>query len=219
MSLRMRKLVDEMQEIIRLSIEHLTMVVTTILFASLIAVPTAIVVYKKNWFVNTSIQVVSLLQAFPTLAIFALLVPFLGIGRNVAIVTLVLYAIMPIYLNTINGFKTINSDYYTIADSLNLSERTILFKVEMPYVIVHIISGIRQATIYTISLATIATLIGAGGLGDLIYLGMQQLNLTLTLEGLIPLIIMAIAANLLFNKLEYKLLPRDMLEVRCKQNR
>ncbi len=208
-----------MQEILSLTLEHLTMVVSTIFFATLIAVPSAIFIYKKNFFVNSSIQVVSLLQAFPTLAIFALLVPFLGIGRNVAILTLVLYAIMPIYLNTINGFKNINSDYYLIAESLNLPQRTMLFKIEMPYVIVHIISGIRQATIYTISLATIATLIGAGGLGDLIYLGMQQLNLKLTMEGLIPLIIMAIIANVLFNKLEYKLLPRDVLEVRCKQNR
>lgn len=208
-----------MQEILTLSLEHLTIVITTIVFASIIAVPTAIFVYKKNLFVNTSIQVVSLLQAFPTLAIFALLVPFLGIGRNVAIITLTLYAIMPIYLNTINGFKNINSDYYAIADSLNLPERTILFKVEMPYVIIHIISGLRQATIYTISLATIATLIGAGGLGDLIYLGMQQLNLGLTMEGLIPLIIMALVANIGFNKLEYKMLPRDMLEVRCNQNK
>lgn len=208
-----------MQEILTLSLEHLTIVITTIVFASIIAVPTAIFVYKKNLFVNTSIQVVSLLQAFPTLAIFALLVPFLGIGRNVAIITLTLYAIMPIYLNTINGFKNINSDYYAIADSLNLPERTILFKVEMPYVIIHIISGLRQATIYTISLATIATLIGAGGLGDLIYLGMQQLNLGLTMEGLIPLIIMAVVANIGFNKLEYKMLPRDMLEVRCNQNK
>lgn len=208
-----------MQEILTLSLEHLTIVITTIVFASIIAVPTAIFVYKKNLFVNTSIQVVSLLQAFPTLAIFALLVPFLGIGRNVAIITLTLYAIMPIYLNTINGFKNINSDYYAIADSLNLPERTILFKVEMPYVIIHIISGLRQATIYTISLATIATLIGAGGLGDLIYLGMQQLNLVLTMEGLIPLIIMAVVANIGFNKLEYKMLPRDMLEVRCNQNK
>lgn len=208
-----------MQEILSLTVEHLTMVVTTVLLASLIAVPTAIIVYKKNIFVNGSIQVVSLLQAFPTLAIFALLVPFFGIGRNVAILTLVLYAIMPIYLNTINGFKNINSDYYKIAESLNLPDRTILFKIEMPYVITHIISGIRQATIYTISLATIATLIGAGGLGDLIYLGMQQLNLKLTIEGLIPLIIMALVANIFFNKLENRLLPRDVMEVRCNQTK
>lgn len=208
-----------MANLISLIVEHLTIVITTIVIASFIAIPSAIFVYKKNIFVNGSIQVVSLLQAFPTLAIFALLVPFFGIGRNVAIITLTLYAIMPIYLNTINGFKNINSDYYVIAESLNLPPKTILFKIEMPYVIVHIISGLRQATIYTISLATIATLIGAGGLGDLIYLGMQQLNLKLTLEGLIPLVIMAIIANILFNKLEYKMLPRDMREVQCRQSK
>lgn len=203
-------------ELLNLIIEHLTIVLTTVTFASLIAVPSAIFVYKRNIFVNSSIQLVSLLQAFPTLAIFALLVPIFGIGKNVAILTLTLYAIMPIYLNTINGFKNINSDYYKIASSLGLSDKTILYKIEMPYVIGHIISGIRQATIYTISLATIATLIGAGGLGDLIYLGMQQLSLKLTLEGLIPLVIMALIANTLFNKLESAMLPSDIREVKCK---
>ncbi len=208
-----------MSELITLTIEHITIVLSTILLASTIAIPLAIIVYKNDFYVSTSIQIVSLLQAFPTLAVFALLVPFFGIGMYVAILTLTLYAIMPIYLNTINGFKSISSEYYEISRSLKLSPKTVLYKIELPYVMMYIISGIRQATIYTISLATIATLIGAGGLGDLIYLGMQQLNLKLTLEGLIPLIIMAILANALFNKLEYIMTPKDILEARCKQHK
>ncbi len=201
-----------MNQIITLTIEHLTIVISTIVISTIIAVPLAIVVFKNGKYVNGLIQIVSLLQAFPTLAVFAILVPFLGIGKNVAILTLTLYAIMPIFLNTINGFKTINPEYYVISRSLNLDKMTILKDIEMPYVIIHIINGVRQATIYTISLATIATLIGAGGLGDLIYLGMQQLDLKMTFEGLIPIIIMAIVANILFNKLERKMLPMDIKE-------
>lgn len=193
-----------------LIIEHLTIVMTTVLIASLIAIPTAIIVYKKDFHVNIAIQVVTLLQAFPTLALFAILVPFIGIGKNTAILALSLYAIMPIFLNTINGFKTLNPEYKVICESLKLDKKTVFIKIELPYLLIGIISGLRQATIYTISLATIATLIGAGGLGDLIYLGMQQLNLKLTLAGLIPLIIMAIIANIFFNYLEKYFMPEDL---------
>ncbi len=195
---------------LELIFEHLLIVFTSVLIASIVGIILAILIYKKNLYVNMSIQIVSLLQAFPTLAVFALLVPFIGIGRPTAIIALSLYAIMPIYLNTINGFKTINNEYYEICESLNLDSKTIFFKVEFPYVLIHIINGLRQATIYTISLATIATLIGAGGLGDLIYLGMQQLNLKMTVSGLIPLIIMAILANTFFNYLEKRFMPKDL---------
>ncbi len=202
-----------MNQILQLTIEHITIVLSTIVLSTIIAVPSAIYIYKKNIHVNMVIQIVTLLQAFPTLAVFAILVPLLGIGKNVAILTLSLYAIMPIFLNTLNGFKTINPEYYEISRSLNLDKKTVLKEIEMPYVIIHIISGLRQATIYTISLATIATLIGAGGLGDLIYLGMQQLDIKLTLEGLIPLIVMAIIVNVLFNKLEQAMMPMDIKDL------
>ncbi len=193
-----------------LIIEHITIVITTVLIASIVAIPLAIVVYKKDFHINIVVQVVTLLQAFPTLALFAILVPFIGIGKNTAILALSLYAIMPIFLNTINGFKTLNPEYKVISESLKLDKKTIFIKIELPYLLIGIISGLRQATIYTISLATIATLIGAGGLGDLIYLGMQQLNIKLTLAGLIPLIIMAITANMFFNHLENYFMPEDL---------
>lgn len=201
-----------MEEVFRLTIQHLVIVFTTLLVSILVATPLAIIIYKKNFHIDLTVQIVSLLQAFPTIGLFAILVPFFGIGKNVAIISLSLYAIMPIYLNTLNGFKTINPEYYDIAKNLQLDKLTILKKIELPYVIIHTLNGIRQATIYTISLATIATLIGAGGLGDLIYLGMQQLDLMTTLSGLIPLIIMALCSNIFFNKLEKKLMPHDLLE-------
>ncbi len=203
-----------MNQIITLSIEHIYMVMLSVFIATVIGIPTAIIIYKKNFFVDTIISIVSLLQSIPSLAIFAILVPVIGIGLKLALIALVIYAILPIFINTISGFKSINPEYYEIIKVLNLSKKQAFFKVELPLVLPIIISGIRLTTIYSISIATIATLVGAGGLGDLIYLGLQQQNILVTIKGVIPLILMTICVNFIFNKIELKILPADQKWIR-----
>ncbi len=203
-----------MNNIIQLSIEHIYMVMLSVFIATIIGIPIAIFIYKKNFFVDPIISFVSLLQSIPSLAIFAILVPVIGIGMKLALIALVIYAILPIFVNTIQGFKSINPEYYEIIDVLNISKKKAFFKVELPLALPIIISGIRLTTIYSISIATIATLVGAGGLGDLIYLGLQQQNILITIQGVIPLIIMTIVVNFIFHKIELKVLPADQKWIR-----
>ncbi len=203
-----------MNDIIQLSIEHIYMVMLSVFIATIIGIPIAIFIYKKNFFVDPIISFVSLLQSIPSLAIFAILVPVIGIGMKLALIALVIYAILPIFVNTIQGFKSINPEYYEIIDVLNISKKKAFFKVELPLALPIIISGIRLTTIYSISIATIATLVGAGGLGDLIYLGLQQQNILITIQGVIPLIIMTIVVNFIFHKIELKVLPADQKWIR-----
>lgn len=198
-----------MSEIINLSIEHLYIVGAAVLIAIIIALPCAIIIYKKDFYVETILNVVSLLQSLPTLALFAILVPYVGIGTPLAIITLVIYAILPIFINTIQGFKSIDPRNYELIKTLNINKTTAFYQIELPLAMPLIISGIRLTTIYTISIATMATLVGAGGLGDLIYLGLQQLNIMITIKGLIPLLCMTIIANLGFSKLEEKIMTAD----------
>ncbi len=203
-----------MSEIIQLSIEHIYMVMLSVFVATIIGIPIAIIIYKKNFFVNPIISFVSLLQSIPSLAIFAILVPVIGIGIKLALIALVIYAILPIFINTIQGFESINPEYYEIIDVLKISKKKAFFKVELPLALPIIISGIRLTTIYSISIATIATLVGAGGLGDLIYLGLQQQNILITIKGVIPLILMTIVVNFIFHKIELKVLPADQKWIR-----
>lgn len=196
-------------DFLMLILEHVFMTLSSVFLAIIVAVPLAVIIYKKNFHVNFIVNLVSILQSFPTLGVFAIIVPFLGIGRSVAIFTMFLYAILPIFINTIQGFKSINPEYYTIINSLNISKKDIFFKIEMPLIIPSIIGGIRITTTYTLSLVTIATLIGAGGLGNLIYLGLQQLNLSITILGIVPIILLTLIANYIFNYIEQKLLPAD----------
>ncbi len=203
---------------IQLILEHLFMTISSVFLASLIAIPLSMFLYKKKLFVNLTLNIISILQSFPVLGMFAILVTFLGIGMPVAILTMFLYALMPIYVNTIQGFKSINPDYYLIVNSLNISKKNQFLKVELPIVIPFVISGIRIATTYTLSLVTIATLIGAGGLGELIYLGLQQLNLKMTLIGVIPILILTVLFNYFFNLLENALLPADQKNLNRSHN-
>lgn len=207
-----------MNQIISLSIEHLYIVFSSVLIAIIIALPSAIIIYKKNFFIEVILSVVSLLQSLPTLAVFAILVPYVGIGSKLAIVTLVLYAILPIFINTIQGFKAINPENYELIRTLNIDKKTAFFKIELPLAMSMIISGIRLTTVYTISIATMATLVGAGGLGDLIYLGLQQLDIAITIQGLIPLLIMTIIANVVFSKLEEKVMTADQKNLKGQKN-
>ncbi len=198
-----------MNEIINQSIIHLCIVLSSVMIAMIIAIPVAIIVVKTNFHRQKIVSIISLLQAVPTLAVFALLVPFIGIGLKLAITTFVIYAILPIFLGTIDGFNQINPKYYEIAIALNLSEKQLLKDIEIPNAMASIINGVRITTLYTISLASMATLVGAGGLGDNIYLGMQQLSLKLTLSGVIPLLIMTLVFNYLFNRLEQLFMTAD----------
>lgn len=207
-----------MNQIISLSIEHLYIVFSSVLIAIIIALPSAIIIYKKNFFIEVILSFVSLLQSLPTLAVFAILVPYVGIGSKLAIVTLVLYAILPIFINTIQGFKAINPENYELIRTLNIDKKTAFFKIELPLAMSMIISGIRLTTVYTISIATMATLVGAGGLGDLIYLGLQQLDIAITIQGLIPLLIMTIIANVAFSKLEEKVMTADQKNLKGQKN-
>lgn len=198
-----------LNEFIYLITQHLFIVTISVVLACVVAIPLAILVYKKNFHVNTVVNVVSLFQSFPALGLFAIFVPLIGIGLKTVVLALFLYALLPIFINTIQGFKSINPDYYTIINSINISKRDVLRKVEMPLVLPHIISGIRLTVIYTISTATVGALVGAGGLGDLIYLGLQQASLKITFMGIIPLLIITIIANYVLNKIQLKYTTPD----------
>lgn len=193
---------ESMNNLFHLSLEHIYMVAISVFIACIIAVPSAIIFYKKKFFVQTSLYIVSLMQSFPALGFFALIVPFLGIGMKVVILALIMYALLPIYQGTITAMKNINPEYYEIIEALNLKKSKVFWKIEFPLILPQIINSIRLALTYSIAFATMGTLVGAGGLGDLIYEGLQSFNIMITLQGLIPLLTLTIITNYLFSKLE-----------------
>jgi osmoprotectant transport system permease protein len=150
------------------------------------------------------------MQTVPSLALFGFLIPlpFLGgIGKNTAIVALVLYALLPILRNTVTGLLNVDPTVRESAIAMGMTERQLLWEVELPLATRTILAGLRIATVTTIGTATIAAAIGGGGLGVFIFRGLASVDTTLLLAGAVPAALIALAADRGLEWLENKLSP------------
>jgi osmoprotectant transport system permease protein len=195
-------------EIFDTTLEHLTLVVIAMAFAILIGVPLGMFVVQRPALRTLALGIASILQTVPSLALFGFLIPipFIGgIGRRTAIVALVLYAILPILRNTYVGLTGIDPAVLEAAEAMGMTNAQILWRVRLPLALAVILAGIRTATVITIGVATIAAVIGAGGLGTFIFRGVAMVSDAVILAGAIPAALLAILADLLLGLLERKL--------------
>lgn len=181
--------------------QHVSISLIAMLITILIAIPLAIALINHRRIGGFVLQVTSVIQTIPSLAVLGILIPFVGIGTVPAIIALVLYAIMPVFQNTYAGLTNIDPVLIEAADALGVSPQFKLFKVELPLAMPMILSGIRIATVMVIGTATLAALIGGGGLGTYILLGIQTNNNSALLAGAILSAILALLANWLIGLL------------------
>jgi osmoprotectant transport system permease protein len=149
-------------------------------------------------------------QTIPSLALLAFLIPFLGIGAGPALVALFLYGLLPIVRNTYTGLTTIAPGLRESAEVLGLTPRARLVRIELPMAAPSILAGVQTSAVINVGTATLAALIGAGGLGEPILSGIQLRDTTLILEGAIPAALLALAVQAGFDLLERALVPRGL---------
>ncbi|WP_125982577.1 ABC transporter permease/substrate-binding protein [Loigolactobacillus iwatensis] len=190
--------------------QHITISLVSLLIAMFIAIPLAIWVVKYKRLAEVLLQVTSVLQTIPSLALLGLLIPLVGIGTTPAIIALVVYALLPIFQNTYIGISEIDPSLEEAADAFGMSRMRKLFKVELPIAMPVIISGVRTALVLIIGTATLAALIGAGGLGSFILLGIDRNNVSLILLGAISSALLAIIFSTLI-RLSQRAKPRQLL--------
>lgn len=183
-------------------LQHIELSFISLLIAVIIAVPLAIYLSHHRKAAAPVIQVSAVFQTIPSLALLGLLIPIVGIGSVPATIALVLYALLPILRNTYTGMVDIDPSLIEAADAMGMNTWRKLIKVQLPMALPVIMAGIRTAMVLIVGTATIAALIGAGGLGDLILLGIDRGNNTLILLGAIPAALLAIAFDFLLGKLE-----------------
>lgn len=193
-------------------LEHIQISAIAILIAIFIAIPLAIIVKKQTKIKEIFLHSTAIFQTIPSLALLGLFIPFLGIGKVPAVVALVIYAIFPIFQNTITGFEQIEPSLEEAGEAFGMSEKEKLLTYQIPLAMPVIISGIRTTTVMVIGTATLAALIGAGGLGSFILLGIDRNNSSLILIGAISSGLLAIAFNV-FLKLVSKLHLKKMFLV------
>ena len=182
--------------------QHLQLSLLTLLLAIFLAVPLAIYLSTRKRASNWVLQVAGIFQTIPSMALLGLFIPIMGIGTLPALTALVIYAIFPILQNTITGLQGIDPSLEEAGIAFGMTKLERLKKFEIPLAMPVIMSGIRTAAVMIIGTATLAALIGAGGLGSFIILGIDRNNASLILIGALSSAFLAIAFNLLLKWME-----------------
>ncbi|MEM5593919.1 ABC transporter permease [Niallia circulans] len=189
----------------------------SIAIAIVISVPLGIYLTRHRKIADSIIGVAGVFQTIPSLALLVFLVPFIGTGKLPAIIALTVYGLLPILRNTYLGIVGVEKSAIEAGVGMGMTNRQVLWMVELPLSLSVIMGGIRTATVLIIGVATIAGLIGAGGLGDLIFRGLQTYNTGLILAGAIPSALLAIIFDYLLKLLETDVTPQGLQNKKVKK--
>ena len=191
-------------------VEHIYLSFVALAIGIAIALPLGILIARYRKYAEPVIGVTAIFQTIPSLALFGFLVPLMGIGSNTALIALIIYALLPILRNTYTGIISVDSSITEAGRGMGMTRSQILTQIEFPLALPFIMAGIRTATVLTVGIATLATFVGAGGLGDVIYRGLQSYNNSLVLAGALPVALLAISFDLLLKWVEKKATPKGM---------
>jgi osmoprotectant transport system permease protein len=191
-------------------LEHLSITLISVALGCLIAVPLGIFLasYRNRWLHSILFGAANVFQTIPSLALLAIMIPLLGIGVKPAVTALFLYSLLPIMRNTYAGIASVPPDVIEAARGMGMSRAQRLLQIQLPLAFPYMMSGIRVTTVYIISWATLASLIGAGGLGQLIFAGMGVNKTNLIVSGAILAILLAFLAEFLLGRIEKRLTRR-----------
>jgi len=190
--------------------QHIVLSVVALLIAIVIALPVALLIRNTRVGAAIAINIGNVGRAVPSLAILALLLPFLGIGFWTALVALAVLAIPPILINASTGLREVDKGIIDAARGMGLSGSQILARIQLPIAAPVIFAGIKTSAVQTVASATLATFIGGGGLGDLIVLGLQRRGPEILLAGAFSVAVLAIITEVGFGFLESAFTPKGL---------
>lgn len=192
--------------------EHLMLTMVALILANILAIPLGVLLTRYRKWAEPIIGITAVFQTIPSLALLGLMIPLLGIGVMPAVVALTIYGLLPILRNTYTGILGVNGAAIEAGVGMGMTSRQILFWIELPLARPIIMAGIRTATVLLVGIATLASLIGAGGLGDLIFRGISTANQELILAGAIPAALLAILFDIGLKKVEQRMQPKGLSE-------
>ena len=198
-----------------LTLEHIWIVFFSVLIATVIAVPTGILITRNETIARKVINTANILMTVPSIALFGLMLPFLslfgqGLGKVPAIIALVLYSQLPIIRNTYTGIKNIPPSLIEAGRGIGMGSWTRMWQIEFPIAVPVIIAGLRTAAVMNIGIAAIAAYIGAGGLGVFIQQGIARVYNEMILAGAVLVALLAIFIDLFMALIERILTPKGL---------
>lgn len=197
-------------EVVELTLEHLWLVGVSTLLAVAIGLPLGILLTRRHSLRKPILGGANVLQTVPSLALFGLLMPVPWLGERadrLVILALTLYALLPIIRNTYVGITGVDAAVVEAGRGMGMTDRQLLFRVQLPLAVGVIIAGVRVATVISVGVATIAAAVGAGGLGEYIFRGLAMVNNQLILAGAIPAAALALLADVGLGFVEKRLRP------------
>lgn len=178
-----------------LALQHSLLALAGIFLGALIAIPLGVMISRHPRWGAPIIHLTGMLYTIPSLALLGLLIPFLGLGWVPTIVALTIYSLLPLLRNTYVGIMEVDAAVKEAAIGMGATDRQLIGLVEWPLALPFIMAGLRTVTVMTIGIATLGALVGAGGLGVLIFRGLHMMDNTLLLAGTVPVALMAVVAD------------------------
>jgi osmoprotectant transport system permease protein len=204
------------EDVVYLTRQHMALVAVSGALAILVGVPLGMLLTRPRFraYANVVTQIVNLGTTIPTLAILALAMSVLGIGAPPAIFGLFVLTLLPIVLNTIAGLRSVPAHLIEAARGMGMTRGRILMQIELPNALFVIFAGIRTALAINVGTAPLAFLIGGGGLGELIFTGIDLMEPSMLLAGAIPTALLAILVDFAVGQCQYWLVPRGVNPLR-----
>lgn len=197
-------------QLVQAIFQHIYISAISLILGIVVAVPLGVLLTRVKKIAGFVIGLTSILQTIPAMALLAMMLPFFGIGMVPAVIALFIYSLMPILRNTYIGMTSVDPNLLDVAKGMGMNNWQSIWKVELPQAAGIIMSGIRLSGTYVIAWTALASYIGAGGLGDLIFNGLNLYRADLILGGSIPAIILALLVDWLLGKIEERVTPRNL---------
>ena len=195
------------EQIFALLLQHVQLTAVAVLVAIGVGVPLGILISRYLRLNKPVMAMTNIVQAVPSMAILGFMIPLFGIGAKPAVIMVMLYALLPIVKNTYTGISNISKDTLEVARGIGMTDFQVLFRVQFPLALPVIMAGVRISAVTAVGLMTLASYIGAGGLGYMIYSGVQMVNTNQILAGAIPACVLALLMDYVFAQIEKLVTP------------
>lgn len=189
--------------------QHLFLTLVTLVISMVIALPLGYLGSRVKPVASFCVAFAQVLRIIPSLALLFLLIPVIGTGMVSALIALVVLALPPLLINTILGFNEVSPLYKEVGTALGMTSRQLRRQIEIPLALPYVLNGIKLAIVEIIASATLATYIGAGGLGTLIFTGLGLYDMTYVVIGAVSVAALSLGAMLGFDFLIRKVQKND----------
>ena len=196
--------------------EHLYISLIALSLGVLVAVPVGVLITKNKTLTKVVMTIASVFQTIPSLSLLAIMIPIFGVGKLPAIIAIFIYSLLPVLRNTVLGMNGVDENILDAAKGMGMTFSQIICRIQIRLAAPVIMAGIRLSAVYVIAWTTLASYVGAGGLGDFIFSGLTLFNVPMIVMGALPVTIIALVIDFILARLEKFVQPKTKSQYKGK---